>query len=123
MGLPSSVEKFDEGKILLQQTIDIEPDDTAFSLFHRQIKLGLEPFEQVVEMTLAGEPGTEQTGEGSYYSRAVPHDGIIDPSWPDEQIDRFIRAMHFPQHPGAIAVIDGQKHEVQSLNEYHSLHA
>ncbi len=117
-------EKFDEGRIVLQKEIPIRPDDTAFSLFHRQITEGLAVFSTVYrKVVVERNAGVPQTGEGSYYSRQVPFGGRIDPGWPEDQIKRFIRAMHFPPHRGAMLQIGTEEHEVNSWEDYQRLAA
>lgn len=111
-------ERFDTGNILLQDVIPIEETDTAFSLFHRQIIRSMGKLEGVIGQMLAGDPGIPQSPGGSYYPRALPHNGLIDPAWDRGAIDRFIRAMHFPPFSPAAVVLDGQTHTVESISEY-----
>ncbi len=75
-----------------------------------------EVFRLVVQEKFAGLP---QVGEPSYYPRKVPSGGVIDPTWPRTQIDRFIRAMYFPPFKGAVVRLqDGSDKEVLSMQEY-----
>lgn len=112
---------FDTGTILIQEKIDLRPDETAFSLFHRQIVRAMARFEDVLVMMLNGEKGTVQPEGGSYYNRQLPFDGKIDPAWPLDQVDRFIRAMIFPPFAPAILEINGQVHQVASIKTYKRL--
>lgn len=112
---------FDTGHILLQQPIPICPDDTAFTLFHRQIAVAMPCLSGVLEKVLARDPGTPQQGEGSYFPRAVPHGGRIDPNWDDAQVERFIRAMIFPPFAPALLTIDGIDHPVPTMAAYQAL--
>lgn len=104
--------KFDTGAILVQERFPIRPDETAFSLFHRQIVRAMARVEEVIGLVLDGDPGTVQPEGGSYYPRALPHNGRIDPAWPDEEVGRFIRAMIFPPFKPALMEAGGQLHEV-----------
>ncbi len=115
-------ENFDTGNILLQRKVPIASNATAFTLFHQMIMQSLAAFGEVHDLLIEkNNKGTPQVGKGSYYSRELPYNGIIDPSWTDSQIDHFIRAMYFPPFKGAIATIDGVEHEVNSLAEYKEL--
>lgn len=110
--------EFDTGRILLQERMKIERDDTAFSLFHRQITAAMPQLGRVLRMVAAGEVGVEQNGEASYYGRSIPYDGIINPSWDEEKIERFIRAMHFPPLEPARLIVDGTIHMITSMEAY-----
>lgn len=114
-------EKFDTGPILLQEKIVIEPQDTAFSLFHRQIVRAMTRLETVIEQVVRGDPGHVQQQAGSYFPRALPYDGLIDVTWKTEKIERFIRAMYFPPFPGASIMRDGELHAVASFADYEKL--
>jgi methionyl-tRNA formyltransferase len=114
-------EKFDMGPILLQEKLPIYPYDTAFSLFHRQIVRAMACLEAVIERVLAGDPGSVQPEGGSYFSRALPHGGVIDVTWPVEKIERFIRAMYFPPFPPASVVKDGRVYTVAGFDDYNKL--
>jgi methionyl-tRNA formyltransferase len=91
----------DTGKILIQKPLDIEPWDTQATLFQRVQFEAMKDFLPALKMVLAGEPGREQVGTPSMYRRGCPHEGQIDPSWPLEKIERFIRAMVNPPYPPA----------------------
>merc|ERR1712216_675607 len=70
----------------------------------------------------AGLPsGEEQQGEASYHFRKLPFDGLIQHEWSDSQVERFIRAMHFPPFDGAAVVLNGEKHLVDSVAHWHTL--
>lgn len=112
-------EEFDQGNIIHQRSIVIKSDDTAFSLFHRLILEGLKSFEIVFKKVVFDQvQGQKQHGNGSYYARMVPFGGYIDHSWDDRRVERFIRAMVFPPHKGALLRINGIDHEVKALREY-----
>lgn len=114
-------EEFDTGAILLQERIPIRGTDTAFTLFHRQIARAMARLEEVIIKLNDGDAGFAQSGKASYYDRQLPFGGVIDPSWPEYQIERFIRAMIFPPFPPAILQLNGKKHYVVSMDEYRSL--
>lgn len=111
-------EKFDTGRILLQEKIEIAADDTAFSLFHRQIVRSMRRLEDVIGMLIDRVPGTQQKPGGSYFNRTVPHDATIDGNWDLDKVERFIRAMYFPPFDPAAAVFNGTKYLCNSLADY-----
>ncbi|WP_424629449.1 formyltransferase family protein [Bradyrhizobium sp. SYSU BS000235] len=114
-------EEFDTGPILLQEKLAISPNDTAFSLFHRQIVRAMARLEAVIERVVADDPGSVQPPGGSYFPRALPFGGMIDASWPIDKIERFIRAMYFPPFPPARMMKDGKAHDVARLEDYEAL--
>jgi methionyl-tRNA formyltransferase len=114
-------EEFDAGLILLQEELKIEPWDTAFSLFHRQITSAMPRIRDVVRMVAAGETGVPQRGESSYYPRGVPYGGNIDPAWDDAQVERFVRAMYFPPFEPARLTVDGKVNLVPTMEVYRNI--
>ena len=61
--------RFDEGNILVQGQLAIEPDESAFHLFNRLAVLGSSCLTQAVQQAFGGSPGQKQDlFEYSYYS-------------------------------------------------------
>ena len=92
----------DAGDIVAQGPIDIEPDDTAFTLYERMTKIGVELLLETYPAVLDGTaPRIPQD-----HARATtvpcrrPEDGRIDWSWPAARIFDMIRAVADP-YPGA----------------------
>mmetsp|Transcript_15228 Transcript_15228/g.53490 ORF Transcript_15228/g.53490 Transcript_15228/m.53490 type:complete len:297 (-) Transcript_15228:197-1087(-) len=143
------VERFDEGRILHQERLPVSPEDTSFFVTksRHQPKLSCDTcsmllvtlrftiYKKILPVTAAcarrvleiyfasGLPeGEEQTGEGSYHFRRLPFDGVIQAEWTHEQVERFIRAMHFPPFDGAGVCFEGkdggQRVLVESLDHY-----
>jgi len=109
----------DTGNILLQKTVKILSNETAYSLYHKLIIEGMKKFPQVLQMVINKNKGCEQQGNSSYYPRKVPFEGYINPNWDLKMIDRFIRAMYFPPFKGAMLKLNnGEDREVLSLKEY-----
>jgi len=121
------VEQFDCGRILHQERLPVLPDDTAASLYKRILPVTSACARQVLQLYFgAGLPeGSEQQGDASYHYRRLPFSGIIQPEWPDDQVERFIRAMHFPPFEGAVALVGGssggERVVVESLEHYRRL--
>ena len=113
--------RFDTGATLMQRRIAIRPEETAFSLFHRQIVRAMACLEQVITLMVQGAPGSVQPAGGSYFPRALPYGGRIDPHWPRDRIERFIRAMVFPPFQPALLEAGDALHEVADWQTYRVL--
>mmetsp|Transcript_38824 Transcript_38824/g.111492 ORF Transcript_38824/g.111492 Transcript_38824/m.111492 type:complete len:247 (-) Transcript_38824:55-795(-) len=118
------VERFDEGRILHQERLPVSPEDTSFTIYKKILPVTAACARRILEIYFAsGLPeGEEQTGEGSYHFRRLPFDGVIQAEWTHEQVERFIRAMHFPPFDGAGVCFEGkdggQRVLVESLDHY-----
>lgn len=117
------VEEFDRGRILHQEHLAIEPSDTSFSLYRRLLPVTASCARQVFGLCFGdGLPaGREQEGPASYHYRKLPFGGLVQPDWHDDQVERFIRAMHFPPFDGAAVLIGGKRVLVDSLEDYQRL--
>merc|ERR1712062_352167 len=115
------VEAFDEGKIVHVERVDVEAEDTAWSLYKKLLPMTRACAAQVLAMYYGdGLPeGEAQLGEASYHRRELPHDGIIQQDWDDAKVSRFIHGMVFPPFDGAAVIIGGKRLLVNSVEEYH----
>ena len=112
----------DAGEIVDQVAVPIHSTDTALSLYYRLVDAAVDLFECVVRRSEQAElRGRPQQGEASYHRREVPYGGLIDPSWPRDRIERFIRAMDFPPYPPASVEVDGTRIPVRSLAEFNTV--
>jgi methionyl-tRNA formyltransferase len=112
-------EKIDEGDILWQVETPIYKTDTGFSLFQRLVSDVIINFRPFYKALLDGELSVRPMPKGGrYFKREAPYQGKINPEWPDQKIERFIRAMFFPPFEGATVEIKGQSYEVNSMKEY-----
>ena len=91
----------DAGDILLQISTQIGPDDTQLSLYQRLMELGAACWVSALLLVLGEQPGVPQAGPACVHPRGAPHGGVIDPDWPRDKIERFIRAMTYPPLPPA----------------------
>lgn len=92
----------DTGSILYQKELIINESDTAFSLYHRLIALGVENFSAMFQLVVReGYRGMPQTAGGRCYKRGVPYGGYFTLDMGRENIHKFIRAMYFPPYAGA----------------------
>jgi len=115
------VEAFDSGAILHQERFPILSVDTSASLYKRLLPVTADCARHVFQLFFDSQglpPGHEQVGAVSYHFRKLPFQGIIQPEWTDEQVKRFIRAMHFPPFDGAAMLVNGDKFFVDSLEDY-----
>ena len=112
-------EHCDTGNIILQKKIPITTYDTQQSLYNRVMFEASKDFLTVLNKVKENIKGYSQQGETSYYKRGCPYQGEINPTWSDEQIERFIRAMHNPPYP--YATYKGK--EVKSVQEYYHIRA
>merc|ERR1712110_1316313 len=117
------VEEFDEGLILYQERIAISSDDTSYSVYRKLLPVTASCARSVfADYFGTGLPrGEEQHGVASYHFRKLPFDGLIQPDWTDDQVERFIRAMHFPPFEGAAILVGGKRLGVDSLEVYKTL--
>jgi methionyl-tRNA formyltransferase len=97
-------EGIDSGPIILQETIPIEYDDTAKSLWEKFTLEGGGLFEKFLELWMSGNPIPSKVQDenlATYYPKGLPNDGKIDWSWPGEKIRNFVRAMTYEPFPPA----------------------
>ena len=104
----------DTGKIILQSTVQILPNETQLTLFRKCMERGVKFWPAAFELVKAGFSGVEQEGQPSHHKRGCPYDGCIQENWPTEKIGRFIRAMIFPPYP--CAAYKGKP--IKTIDEY-----
>jgi len=101
-------EGMDTGPILLQEEVQILPDDTAGSLSLRLSEIGasllLKALDGLEKGILKPKP---QTGEPSYAPMLKKEDGLIDWSWNSIRIFNFVRGMN--PWPCAFTYLDGER--------------
>lgn len=110
-------EGIDTGRVLTWAATHIEHDETQATLFDKLHVLAASYFEVAWSMATRGETGSEQQGETSRHYSGPPCGGEIDPSWPDDKVERFIRAMTYPPYP--YARMNGR--EVRTMDGYRGL--
>jgi len=117
------VEKFDEGLLLHQEKTPILSDDTSASILKKLLPVTAACAKSVLADYFGSglHAGEEQRGDISYHFRELPFGGLVQPEWADDQVERFIRAMHFPPFEGATVLIGGKRVEVCSVDSYQNL--
>ena len=99
----------DAGDVVAQQPIDIEPDDTAVTLYTRMVKVGVDLLLETYPAVLAGTAPRipQDQARATVVSRRRPEDGRVEWTWPATRIGNMIRAVAHP-YPGAF-VGDGPR--------------
>jgi methionyl-tRNA formyltransferase len=114
--------KLDAGDIVDQIVIPVHEGETGKSLYSRLVDAAAELFARVLDRIVDGPlPGRAQRGPASFHRREVPYDGIINPEWPRNYVERFIRAFDFPPYPPAGVIVGGVRHPVVTLEQYDAL--
>ena len=92
------IPEVDNGNILIQTKINIQDDDTGYSLFHKLIYLAILNLEKLFNLIDEDYEGIPQNEKGTYYKREVPFNNVIDSNWSEEYKKRYIRALYFPPY-------------------------
>ena len=104
-------EGLDTGDILLQEPVDIEPEETAESLSGKLAVLGgqliVRALDKLQEGTLPRRP---QAGESSYFGLIRKEDGQLNFARPAERLERQIRA--FTPWPGSYSFLNGRRMKI-----------
>jgi len=112
----------DTGGILHQVEIDIDGNETGYSLYNKLVSEFVSRFDQFYMDLVDDRLVCKDTHSGgSYYPRKVPYDGIIDQTWSESEIESFIRAMYFPPFKSAILIKDDQEFEVDTFEQYQNI--
>ncbi|MGH7306977.1 MAG: formyltransferase family protein, partial [Candidatus Rokuibacteriota bacterium] len=92
----------DAGDIVAQRPIGIEPDDTAFALYERMVRVGVELLLEAYPAVLANTAPRipQDDARATTVPRRRPDDGRIEWTWPATRIFDMIRAVAEP-YPGA----------------------
>ena len=92
----------DAGDIVAQQAIDIEPEDTALTLYRRIVKVGVDLLLDAYPAVLVGAaPRIPQDhARATVFPRRRPEDGRVEWTWPAGRVADTIRAVTHP-YPGA----------------------
>lgn len=107
----------DTGNVLLQGVCHIASDETQASLFEKINRLMVAYWPAAIKLAFLDVCGVPQVGPSQYHAAGPPWGGKIDPYWPFEYTERFIRAMTYPPLP--YAQYDGQ--EVRTLEAYQAM--
>ncbi len=94
----------DAGDVVAQEALDIDPEDTAATLYRRMVKVGVDLLLDGYPAVLAGtaERRAQDHARATAFPRRRPADGRVEWSWPARRIADMIRAVTHP-YPGAFA--------------------
>jgi methionyl-tRNA formyltransferase len=102
--------KADSGAIVGQVAVDIEPDETATTLFDRvavaHVELIRDCIPQLISRTAPRIP--QDPTRASSWTKRAPGDGIIDWETRAPYLDAWVRAQTRP-YPGAFTYLGGEK--------------
>src|SRR5215468_7533785 len=109
-------EGLDTGDILLQRSVDIQPDDTGGSLHDRLAQIAPEALLEALRLLAAGNAGRipQDNARATYAPKLKREHGQIDWSESAEAIERKIRA--YNPWPGAFMKVSGQNLKVFSAS-------
>ncbi len=95
VSLMSIVSALDEGPLLAQEKISIQPKDTSVTLTQKLIRLSDDMLQRYMADYLSRKiTSYSQTGEATYSRKLKKSDGIVDWLKPAEVIEREIRAYY-----------------------------
>ena len=99
----------DTGDILVQESFSIEPDETAYTLYYKQLDLLARMLHDALCHIEAGDPPRikQDHSQATYCAKRTKNDGLIDWSKSAEEVWTLIRAVTRP-YPGAFT-FDGDK--------------
>ena len=113
------VEEIDAGDILYQKKISIDPNETAYSLYYKLLCEFVKEFDNFFNNLHIGNiSAVPMSAGGRYFGKDIPYDGLIDPTWDIDFIERFIRGMFFPPHCGAKFKIGETYFECNTIEDY-----
>ena len=110
-------ESVDNGDIIAQQEIKINPHDTVANLLNRVNVTSSSLLEKVLPDLLSGKiVGIKQDPkEATYWPKRTPNDGIIDWNKTTKELYAWIRALSKP-YPGAFTFYKGEKIKIWKVH-------
>lgn len=99
----------DSGPILLQEELAIDPDETAAELSVRLAHTGAALMVRTLQDLAAGEvePRPQSHGQATHAPMLRKSDGVVDWSWPAEEIYNRLRA--YTPWPGLVSELRGKR--------------
>lgn len=100
----------DEGDIILQEEVSIEPNDTGAMVLDKFNKRYPSVVMKVTELFHQSEVvgSTQNEQLATYFGKRTPEDGTINWNWQKERIRNWVRAQAHP-YPGAFTLMNGNK--------------
>lgn len=90
-------EGIDTGDIIFEEPVPVKDDDTARTLYFRCTDAAVIAFRKVLDCLTGGKelPRRKQEGKKGYFQFEEPNECMVDLSWDQDKIERFIRAVTF----------------------------
>lgn len=109
----------DSGPVLLQEPIEVTPDETARTLYAKQTQALARMLPIAVDLVRQGNPPriVQDHSRATYCAKRTPEDGRIDWREPAETVLRLIRAVGDP-YPGAFTSFDGQRLAIDAATPF-----
>lgn len=99
----------DEGDIIEQAPFTVSRRDDVGDVYRKVTSINIELLATYVPKLLAGEvTGRVQDGEGYWWSKRRPDDGVIDWTKPASALYDWVRALTAP-YPGAFTSVSGRR--------------
>lgn len=98
----------DDGDILTQKSIEIEPSDTGDSLFDKLMYVGAELIVETLPLIEKGEinPLKQNEEEATHVGKMTKEMGAIDWNWDNAKIERYVRGLN--SWPSAYTSFNGK---------------
>lgn len=108
----------DEGGVLKQKVIAINPEDTGADILEKYEKVYPELISEVISDIDSGvlRPVKQDESKATYFGKRTPKDGEINWNWQKERIRNWVRAQAAP-YPGAYTWIEGRKLVIDKVVE------
>lgn len=105
----------DAGPIIDQKIYQVRNHHTAFVLYHRAVKSGIQIFKDNLDNLVQGmlNKRIQEKGKSTYHPQGYPYDRWIDWTWDASKIDRFVRALTFDTYPSARTNYKGRELEIK----------
>ncbi len=113
----------DDGSIIRQEKFELLPDDRAFDVVKRGMKLGVELFKQFIGDLLDGKMIETKANKGeqirTYLSKAIPDSGVLNLESDGRQIYATLRAFDYNNisiFPKLLVEWNGKRYIVKSYS-------
>jgi len=103
-------EGVDTGDILLQESIEINNNDTGASILDKYNEIYPIVIEKALSIVVSGDYSFRKQDKlkATYFGKRTPKDGLINWSWFKERIRNWVRAQAYP-YPGAYTIYNDKK--------------
>ena len=75
-------------------------------------------FYVIDEVIIKNNKGAEQDRGGVYYKNILPYNGIINIEWTFDQVNKFLKALYFPPHKGALLKFNDNEYIINTMEDY-----